>query len=257
MARHCYVLRVFTDGNEGGNHLGVVTDRSGLSPLTMQEIAADLRFSETIFLDWRDKDLPRVRIFTPGTELGFAGHPLVGVAWLLHELGPGGASQIECGIGLVNIGMDGDTAWVDAPLNQRVTVDADLGGYDPGSDPLAITRVEMPVPYYLVELADVAAVTGAPPAGRGMVYVFALTGPGSVRARFFAPEVGVAEDPATGSAAVALAATMRAGGVAQGMLTISQGEEIGYPSIIKLSWDDSGARIGGTVVSDEVRWLEY
>ena len=154
MPRHCYVLRVFTRGDEGGNHLGVVTDCSGLPPVKMQEIAAELGFSETIFLDWRERDVPKVRIFTPSAELPFAGHPLVGMAWLLHALGPGGASSIECGIGLVNIGMDGDTAWVDAPLNQRVHTDADLEGYDPGATPLSITRIEMPVPYYVVELAE-------------------------------------------------------------------------------------------------------
>ena len=257
MPRHCYVLRVFTRGDEGGNHLGVVTDCSGLPPVKMQEIAAELGFSETIFLDWRERDVPKVRIFTPSAELPFAGHPLVGMAWLLHALGPGGASSIECGIGLVNIGMDGDTAWVDAPLNQRVHTDADLEGYDPGATPLSITRIEMPVPYYVVELADVAAVQGAPPAATGMIYVFTRTGDGEIRSRFFAPDVGVAEDPATGSAAVALAATLRAEGAGEGSLTISQGEEIGFPSTISLSWDHTGARIGGSVVRDELRWLEH
>lgn len=257
MPRHCYVLRVFTDGAEGGNHLGVVTDRSGLSSATMQEIAADLDFSETIFLDWRDMDLPRVRIFTPANELEFAGHPLVGMAWLLHELGPRGASQIECGIGLVKIGMDADRAWIETSLNQQVTADADLEGYDPGTEPLAVSRVEMPMPYQVVELVDAAAVTDASPAARGSVYIFARTGPGTVRARFFSQEFGIVEDPATGSAAVALAATMRDKGMSEGALTISQGREIGSPSTINLSWDDSTARIGGTVVRDEVRWLEY
>jgi len=256
MPRHCYVLRVFTRGEEGGNPLGVVTDRSGLSPHVMQEIATELGFSETIYLDWREQDIPSVRIFTPTIELPFAGHPLVGITWVLHRLGPGGPSQIECGIGPVRIGMDGDVAWVDAPLNQRVSQSAGLDGYLPGSVPVSVTTVEMPAAYHVIELAEVAYVGAAPAAESGMVFVFCRTGPDTVHARFFAPDAGVAEDPATGSAAVALAASMRSRGEMEGSLIISQGEEMGAPSTVQLTWDASGARIGGTVVRDEVRWLE-
>ncbi len=257
MPRHCYVLRVFTRGEEGGNPLGVVTDRSGLPDEMMQRIATELGYSETIYLDWREAEIPKVRIFTPTIELPFAGHPLVGMAWVLHELGPGGTSQLECGIGPVQIGMDGDIAWVDAPLNQRVHLDASLDDYDPGSDPLSVAVVEMPVVYRIVELANPVAVAHAPGVEDGMLLVYAQTGPETVHARFFAPGAGVPEDPATGSAAVALAATLRARGQAEGSLIISQGEEMGAPSTIRLSWNDQGARIGGTAVRDEVRWLEY
>ena len=89
MARHCYVLRVFTRGDEGGNHLGVVTDSTSLTTESMQAIAVDLGFSETIFLEWNEGEIPHVRIFTPGAEMAFAGHPLVGMAWTLKQLGPG------------------------------------------------------------------------------------------------------------------------------------------------------------------------
>ena len=255
MSRQCDVLRVFTRGEAGGNHLGVVSDRSGLDTDTMQAVAADLGFSETVFLEWRD-DLATVRIFTPGAELPFAGHPLVGMTWMLNEGDPGSVNHIECGIGIVQIGVDGAGPWVSAPFNQKVRQGVDLDAYDPGSEPLAVTVVEMPIPYYVVELGDTAAVAEANPASDGMVYVFARTGSDSVRARFFAGGVGIVEDPATGSAAVALAATMRVEGVAEGAVTISQGEEIGFPSTINLSWTDASARIGGTVVRDEVRWLD-
>ena len=256
MPRHCYVLRVFTRGDEGGNPLGVVTDRSGLPAEKMQEIATELGYSETIFLDWRDMELPRVRIFTPAVELPFAGHPLVGITWLMHHLGPGGPTQIECGIGPVQIGMDGDSAWVAAPLNQRVHADATVD-YDPGTPLRTAHMVEMPVHYQVLELADATAVADSPVAESGMILVYARTGPDSVRARFYAPEVGVAEDPATGSAAVALAATLRSRGEAEGNLTISQGEEMGTPSTILLTWDDHGARLSGTVSRDEVLWLDH
>ena len=96
MPRHCYVLRVFTRGDEGGNHLGVVTDATSLTAESMQAIALELGYSETIFLEWEEGEIPRVRIFTPGAELPFAGHPLVGMAWMLGKLGPGGISTLRC-----------------------------------------------------------------------------------------------------------------------------------------------------------------
>ena len=73
--RHCYVLRVFTRGDEGGNHLGVVTDVTGLDTETMQGIATELGFSETVFIDWQNEGVPFVRIFTPAAEMPFCGTP--------------------------------------------------------------------------------------------------------------------------------------------------------------------------------------
>ena len=110
--RPCYVLRVFTAGGEGGNHLGVVVDVTGLDDGTMQEIAADLRFSETIFIDWNRGAVPAVRIFTPVAELPFAGHPLVGAAWVLGTMAPGAVDSLRCGIGEVRLGLEGDAPWV-------------------------------------------------------------------------------------------------------------------------------------------------
>ncbi len=89
-----------------------------------------------------------------------------------------------------------------------------------------------------------------------MVYLYAFESADAVRARFFAPGHGVFEDPATGSAAVALAAALRAEGRSSGRLAISQGSEIGHPSTINLTWQDRQVRIGGAVRKDEVRWLE-
>ena len=86
-------------------------------------------------------------------------------------------------------------------------------------------------------------------------YLYARVGD-QVRARFFAPASGVDEDPATGSAAVALAAALAARGEVAGQVTIEQGEEMGHPSRIELVWDATTASIGGTVRHDEVRVLE-
>jgi trans-2,3-dihydro-3-hydroxyanthranilate isomerase len=122
----------------------------------------------------------------------------------------------------------------------------------------------MPVPYLLLEVESPEVVASAKPAseetfgesGVDMVYLYAIESSMAVRARFFAPGHGVFEDPATGSAAVALAAALRAAGQASGRLTIRQGAEIGHPSAIHLSWRDRRASLSGSVRKDEVRWLE-
>ena len=120
----------------------------------------------------------------------------------------------------------------------------------------------MPAPYLMVEAADAATVSAARPdleALAGMADVmglFLFAGEVRVRARFFAPSAGVAEDPATGSAAVALAALRRWQGDMSGAFDVAQGEEIDHPSLIHCRWDGGRIVIGGTVVHDEVRVLD-
>jgi trans-2,3-dihydro-3-hydroxyanthranilate isomerase len=99
---------------------------------------------------------------------------------------------------------------------------------------------------------DVAALTGA---GAGMTYLVGREDD-ALRVRFFAPEAGVSEDPATGSAASAFAAVRVFEGETAGTVVIHQGAEIGHPSTIHLKWDSSRASLGGTVRRDEVRILE-
>jgi predicted PhzF superfamily epimerase YddE/YHI9 len=258
MARHCYVLRVFTRDGSGGNGLGVITDILGLDDAKMQRIATDLGFSETIFLSWLEGSMPKARIFTPKVEIPFAGHPLVGAAWVLINLGPIDPGAIECAIGPVGIRQVDDLTWVDAAAGQPVRVSsADLG---PHLAPVDIAEVLMPIPYLVVRLGtpgEVAAMSPAMVAGFGDVYVWAWEEEGqSVRSRFFAPDFGIVEDPAAGSAAVALASRLRQAGLSHGALVINQGEEIGHPSRINLVWDEAGTSIGGTVSRDEVRFLK-
>ena len=259
MPRHCYVLRVFTQGDVGGNHLGVVTDVTGLDDAAMQSIATSLGFSETVFLDWRAGGVPHARIFTPGQELPFAGHPLVGAAWLLLRMGPGGPDRLACGIGEVGIRQEGELVWVDAPGDQPVEMlpELDLGGWAEAEE---AGVVSLPRRYLVARLAspeEVAAVSPqAVPTRWGEVLVWAWEEPEqAVKARFFAPELAVPEDPATGSAAVALAAYLRRRGFPSGWLEVHQGAEMGSPSTIRLQWDDAGTSIGGTVRRDEVREL--
>jgi trans-2,3-dihydro-3-hydroxyanthranilate isomerase len=252
--RHCYVLRVFTRGDVGGNLLGVVTDVTGLDGDKMQRIAYDLGFSETVFLDWRSGGVPHAHIFTPARELPFAGHPLVGAAWVLGVLGPGVTSSLSCDVGDIPFRVDGDVVWIDAPADQPVS---------PSSMPLAGVdvmeqmMVEMPLPYVVARLdtpEDVGQIAQSP--SEGSVYLWAWEEKEkSVKARFFAAEHGVVEDPATGSAAVALAAVLRGSGMDEGKLEIHQGDEVGAPSSIRLEWSPGAVRVGGTVRHDEVRVL--
>ena len=254
--RECDVLRVFTRDGSGGNHLGVIRDLTGLTGSRMQSIASDLGFSETVFLGWADDGVPTARIFTPASELPFAGHPLVGAAWALAVDGADSPDRIRCGVGDVAIGSDGDMIWIEPPFDQQVTSPTiDVSGW---VEAVHRSTVLMPLPYLVVEAESVERVArlSAPPWDHS-VYVWAWDRRDElVRARFFAGEHGVTEDPATGSAAVALAASLEARGTGSADLVIHQGEEIGHPSRIHLAWEGGRVRVAGTVAHDETRVLQ-
>ena len=265
MSRLCHVVRVFTRGEAGGNHLGVVLESRGLGTIDMQAIAADLRFSETIFLSPGDPQT--VRIFTPGREMPFAGHPLVGMTWVLHELLEAPTDRLICGIGTVRIGCENGTAWIEAPPQRPVRVAARAG--EVASElgltaPVSAVWVDMPIPYLLLELDSPNAVAeaafeapGLEATGVGELCIYARVDDQRVKTRFFAPEAGVFEDPATGSAAVAIATKLAHDGRPSGHIGVDQGDELGHPSTIILDWNPTAIRIGGTVRLDEVRSLEF
>lgn len=259
MPRHCYVLRVFTRDGEGGNRLGVVTDILGLDDQKMQRIASDLGFSETIFLRWFDEPHPHSRIFTPTVEMPFAGHPLVGAAWLLINLGPVNPGAIDCGVGTIRISGDETNTWIEVDGGQRVIpAITDLGGWVSAT---ATAVVEMPSPYLLVEVSAPEVVKGvaAPEevGGHQSIYLWSwIKERERVKARFFNPGMGIVEDPATGSAAVALAAHLRDRGQPEGEILIEQGAEIGHPSLLRLRWNETVTSLGGEVASDEVLFLK-
>ena len=259
--RHCYVLSVFTREGAGGNPLGVVTDTTGLDQAAMQSIATGLGFSETVFLDWASGGVPLARIFTPAAEIPFAGHPLVGAGWVLSALGPGTARRVACGIGEIPFHLEGDRMFIDVPLPGEVE------RVDPGPGVACLPAAErawlvrLPLRYLLLEVAAPAAVTGAAPDFAALAaapwegtLVFARSG-SIVKARFFAPAVGVPEDPATGSAAVALAGALAFSGEAEGALVIDQGDEVGAPSRLEVGWGGGVVAVGGGVRRDEVREL--
>jgi trans-2,3-dihydro-3-hydroxyanthranilate isomerase len=268
--RHCYVVRVFTRDDTGGNHLGVVTDTVGLSDDAMQVIAAELGFSETVFVDWQAGTIPRVRIFTPAAEIPFAGHPLVGTGWVLGALGPAAfspsAGRMRCGIGEIPFRVRGERAEIDAPLVTEVA-EAPEGEEVAASAGLPVPTgawwVRMPIPYLVLEVASAATLAAARPDVTALAggvsaeatYVFARDGE-AVKARFFAPDLGVGEDPATGSAAAALAALLACRGEQAGSVIVSQGDEIGHPSTIEMVWGSGTVTLAGTVRRDEVRTLD-
>jgi predicted PhzF superfamily epimerase YddE/YHI9 len=179
------VLRVFCDEQgQAGNPLGVFLDDPPVPADARQATAAKLGFSETVFFD----DLPAgtLQIFTPTRELQFAGHPLLGAAWLLAEC-PDRPSWLHPPVGKVPFGSHNADAWIRA-----------LPAHSP--------------PWDRIQLADsqsVRALTG-PPNQLGHVQVWAWEDEhaGQVRARVFAKDYGVEEDPATGSAALVLCAEL-------------------------------------------------
>jgi predicted PhzF superfamily epimerase YddE/YHI9 len=208
------VLRVFTDrAGESGNLLGVVRDAGELTHERRQAIAGELGYSETVFVD----EDTHVQIFTPATELPFAGHPMVGSAWLLDE------PVLHVSAGDVRARVQGDRAWV-------------------------LARAEWCPRFERRQLASSAEVDAFPAPASGLLQVWAyLDEPrGHIRARVFAADLGVPEDPATGSAAVALCdALARA-------LTIDQGP---HCLIEAQPLDDGVIELGGRVADDGVREL--
>lgn len=178
------ILRVFVnEDGEWGNPLGVFLDGGEVPEGERQGIAAELGFSETVFVD--DRRGGRVRIFTPLVELPFAGHPTVGVAWLLAREGsPVDALRVPAGE--VGVRYEEDEAFVAARPEW--------------APPFAYRRLDSPA---AVRALDAGA-------ARENTYAWAWidAAAGTIRARSFVPEAGIAEDEATGSAAIGLCAEL-------------------------------------------------
>ena len=177
------VPRVFCDGDGAfGNELGVILDGPSVPVDDRQAIATRLAYSETVFID--DPAQGRFAIYTPETELPFAGHPTVGTAWILAREGFG-IDSLRPPAGKIGVRRDGDLTWVSA-------------------------RPEWCPPFELRQFASAGEVDGLPVLESGMVYAWAWIDEdaGLVRARSFVPEVGVPEDEATGSAALKLCAEL-------------------------------------------------
>ncbi len=219
-----HVLKVFVgEGGAGGNPLGVFLGGGEVPDAERQAVAADLGFSETVFVD--DPERGELHIFTPTTELPFAGHPLVGTAWLLAREGSE-VSALRPPAGEVKVRFEDGAAFVTGR---------------PEWAP-AFEEIELGSP------AEVEALTG-PPDGHDLVGVWAWEdeGIGRVRVRVFAPRVGVEEDEATGAHAVRLAALLGR------TIEIRQGEG---SLILAEPRADGSVEIGGRTEFVEVREYE-
>jgi predicted PhzF superfamily epimerase YddE/YHI9 len=193
------MLRVFTDSEGGsGNLLAVVRDAATIDRPARQAIAAELRYSETVFVD----PPAHLQIFTPATELPFAGHPLVGCAHLLRR------SLLHTPAGDVVARTQDDRAWIRARpewcptfARRRLHTPAEVDAFVPPS----AGSSESQKPAESREPGEL----GAPkPAGNLQVWAWYDEARGRIRARVFAPELGIVEDPATGSAAILLCAEL-------------------------------------------------
>ncbi|WP_040726760.1 PhzF family phenazine biosynthesis protein [Nocardiopsis chromatogenes] len=182
-----HVLSVFLGGDEssptGGNALGVFLDTPGLPAPLRQRIAADLGFSETVFVE--DVATGRLHIHTPAVELPLAGHPLVGTSWLLGRRGVRPAALLPPA-GPVPTWADGDATWIRA---------------DPGTAPEFVVR-------RFDTVAEVEALDGGEEGVNTRVWAWEDEERGLVRVRVFPRAMGIDEDEATGAAALRLGAEL-------------------------------------------------
>lgn len=270
---HYVVVDVFTDRPFTGNPLAVVLGAEGLETAALQALADEFALSETAFPLPPDVDGAdyRLRIFTPELELPFAGHPSVGAAWVLRRLGRIGTGRVvqSCGAGLLPMDVGEQEVLLTgatpsygpvlpaAPLLAGCGLTAgDLAG-DARTASCGLGFAFLPVrPEALARVeVDVAALRRLGlGAGEAFGGLSVLAWDGAVaRCRVFAYDAGVAEDPATGSAALALGAWLAACGRVPPDATtayeVHQGVEMGRPSMLSCTITTAG----GAPVSTTVR----
>jgi predicted PhzF superfamily epimerase YddE/YHI9 len=218
-----HVLRVFVnEDGEWGNPLGVFLEGEQVAESDRQRIAAELGFSETVFVD--DRTTGRLRIYTPQVELPFAGHPTVGAAWLLAREG-GPVDALRPPAGEVGVRYDNGTTHVKG-------------------------RAEWAPPFEYRQLsssAEVRAMSASEQKANTYAWAWIDEAAGTIRARAFVPDAGIAEDEATGSAAIALCARL------VGPIAIHQG----HGSVLLCRpLADGWIEVGGKVVLDELKQTE-
>ena len=273
------VYDVFTEAAFGGNPLAVFPDAGGLPEPQLQKIAREFNFSETSFV------LPaedaahdaKVRIFTPKRELAFAGHPTVGTAIALAGLGSVGREMVlELGVGPIPVAVDGTRAEfaTRVPLETASAAPPEALAACLGLPASAIrtdryTPVEasLGTAFTLVELTDRKALDNAFPvidafraaasdAERLSILAY-VRDSDRIEARMFAPLGGIPEDPATGSAAAALAAFLGKTDGASQPFTISQGVKMGRPSRIEATVTvENGEPAEVTIAGHAVKVME-
>jgi trans-2,3-dihydro-3-hydroxyanthranilate isomerase len=279
-----YICDVFTETRFGGNQLAVLPEATGLSEERMQQIAREFNFSETTFVLPAERGhARRVRIFTPTTEVPFAGHPNIGTAFALATAGAFGTIgesktvTFEEEAGLVPVTIrhrEGKGLWCElcapAALSLGRTVPPRTLARAVGLTALDVaTGTHRPqvasvgLPFLFAELRDRAALAKARADMDGIsalvadgiapdVHLYVRSGDEfDLRARMFAPLDGVPEDPATGSASCALAGLLaHCSEVAEGSFQwrIAQGVEMGRPSVLEARSEKRGGVVTATMV---------
>jgi PhzF family phenazine biosynthesis protein len=258
---------VFGRGPLSGNPVAVVVDAEGLADVTMQQFASWTNLSETTFL------LPptdpgadyRVRIFTPGGELPFAGHPTLGTAHAWLEAGGVPAREgvvvQECGIGVVELRRDAHGLAFSAPeflrsgpVDEATLAEASAALGVPRSAIVSSHWVDNGPGWFAVELPSVDELLAIEPnlAGFGEHGIGAFAhyspldnnGAGDERlieVRAFIPQLGVAEDPVTGSLNAGLARWLIESGRVEGSYLAGQGHALGRDGLVRVTVDGSGA----------------
>lgn len=273
------IYDVFTDTRFGGNPLAVFPDATELDEGDLQQIAREFNLSETTFVlpPTRPGCDRRVRIFTPTRELAFAGHPTVGTAIALHALGLAGEAMVlELGVGPIPVTVqDGHarfTTRVPLAVSDGLSREAAAACLSLSQDRIALAAhapmtASLGTPFLLVELTGPDALASASPdiaafrkaasdPGRLAIFCYVRDGE-QIEARMFAPLGGILEDPATGSAAAALAAWLGKLDGRSGSFGISQGVAMGRPSLIEAEVTvENGTPVEVAISGQAVRVME-
>ncbi|MEM6636057.1 MAG: PhzF family phenazine biosynthesis protein [Pseudomonadota bacterium] len=252
------VYDVFTDRPFGGNPLAVIPDARALPEEALQKIAREFNFSETTFV-YPPEDpahTAKVRIFTPTAELPFAGHPTIGTATALFDLGRGGPEMVlELGVGPIpcQVGDDGARFETRVPLTREKEFAAEtvadclgLGAAQIVTDRHPPVLAGVGLAFLLVEIRDRASLAACQSdirmmrsvawtiGGKPRASVFAYFRDGNtIHARMFSPLSGIPEDPATGSASAGLTALLGELAGKDMRFDIHQGDDMGRPSRIR------------------------
>ena len=218
------MLRVFLgSGGGGGNPLGVFLDGPAIPPERRLNVAQELGFSETVFVDEAGDGSARIAIFTPGTELPFAGHPTVGTSWLLAQAGRA-VTTLHVRAGDVATWSDGELTWIRARAHWVHDLD-------------------------VREYTSVAEVDALRPGKLGDPGLYAWAwedeAGGQLRSRYFPTDLGIIEDEATGAAAVVMGDRMAR------PLTIRQG--VGSELLVRPDPRAGTVDVGGRCRLESVR----
>jgi len=261
---------VFTRVPFRGNPVAVVLDGQGMSGEEMQHIARWTNLSETTFV------LPpssgnadyRLRIFSPRMELPFAGHPTIGSAHAVLESGfakaTGGSLRQECGAGILDLRVDGETLWLDSPpaienaFPEATALETILGARLQGVPAI----FDVGPRWVVAELKDATAVAALNPDLQAMaamsdrlaitgvtVYGAASGGRAAIDVRSFAPAHGIPEDPVCGSGNISVATYLRKAGRLTGGYLAKQGMQLGRDGEVSIRFEGGRIFLGGSAVT--------